>query len=321
MRNWNVSANDVAHGSHAGRHAPGVGCEHPRHRLVASVRSSPGSTLTCRPRYDKRMDKVPAPATRNSRGPIARCNAAVGARHLMNRLIAIAILAGTLSACAQDPRNLTITEENQDSFMEELKDATLTGEEFGLITTAQMRRALATSFEAEGPVFIGKTVGDIIEEERAFLAAAEARQAEEDRLAAEAQAAADARVAELRQALTLTIFDKGFRPSDVRNGQFEDFILIQAAYENTSGKDIRAFRGSVQFADLFGKEIYTTTLTISDRLAAGANATWSGQIRYNQFKADQQALRNTALEDMNIGWRPASIMFADGTTIGEPPAE
>ena len=239
----------------------------------------------------------------------------------MNRLIAIAILAGTLSACAQDPRNLTITEENQDSFMEELKDATMTVEEFGLITTAQMRRALATSFEAEGPVFIGKTVGDIIEEERAFLAAAEARQAEEDRLAAEAQAAADARVAELRQALTLTIFDKGFRPSDVRNGQFEDFILIQAAYENTSGKDIRAFRGSVQFADLFGKEIYTTTLTISDHLAAGANATWSGQIRYNQFKADHQALRNTALEDMNIGWRPASIMFADGTTIGEPPAE
>ena len=166
-----------------------------------------------------------------------------------------------------------------------------------------------------------KTVGDIIEEERAFLAAADARQAEEDRLAAEAQAAADARVAELRQALTLTIFDKGFRPSDVRNGQFEDFILIQAAYENTSGKDIRAFRGSVQFADLFGKEIYTTTLTISDPLAAGANATWSGQIRYNQFMADQQALRNTALEDMNIGWRPASIMFADGTTIGEPPAE
>ena len=42
--------------------------------------------------------------------------------------------------------------------MEELKDATLTVEEFGLITTAQMRRALATSFEAEGPVFIGKTV-------------------------------------------------------------------------------------------------------------------------------------------------------------------
>ena len=239
----------------------------------------------------------------------------------MNRLIAIAILAGTISACEQDPRNLTITEENQDSFMEELTDATLTVEEIGLLTAAQMRRAFATGLGAEGPVFIGKTVGDVIEEERTFRAAANARQAEEDRLAAEAKAAADALVAELRQAITLTIFDKGFRPSDALNGRFEDLILIQAAYENTSGKDIRAFRGSVQFADLFGTEIYTTNFTISNPIAAGANTTWSGQIRYNQFMADQQALRNTDLEDMNIEWRPASILFADGTTIGEPPAE
>ena len=115
----------------------------------------------------------------------------------MNRLIAIAILAGTISACEQDPRNLTITEENQDSFMEELTDATLTVEEIGLLTAAQMRRAFATGLGAEGPVFIGKTVGDVIEEERTFRAAANARQAEEDRLAAEAKAAADGVVARI----------------------------------------------------------------------------------------------------------------------------
>ena len=142
----------------------------------------------------------------------------------MNRLIAIAVLAGALSACEQDPRNLTITEENQDSFMEELAYATLTVEEVGLLTAAQMRRALATGFGAEEPVLIGKTVGDVIEEERTFRAAANARQAEEDRLAAEAKAAADALVAELRQAITLTVFDKGFRPSDALNGRFEDLI-------------------------------------------------------------------------------------------------
>lgn len=238
----------------------------------------------------------------------------------MNRFIVVAILVGTYG-CGQNPRNLTITEENEDSFMEELKDATLTVEETGLLTAAQMRRGLAEGFGGEAPVFVGKTVGEVIEQERTFRAEAAERQAEQDRLAAEAKAEADALVAELRKAITLTIFEKSFRPSDAINGRFEDFIIIQAAYENTSGNDIRAFRGAVQFTDLFGEEIYTTNLTISDPIAAGAKATWSGQIRYNQFMADQQNLRNADLEDMNIVWRPASIIFADGTTIGEQQVE
>ena len=234
-----------------------------------------------------------------------------------SRLIAVAVLAFALSGCTQDPRNLRITEENQDTFMDELADATLTVEEVRLLTGAQLRRAFAENLGGDGPVIVGKTVAEVIEEERTFRDEADARKAEEDRLAAEATAAADARVAELRKALTLTIFDKSFRPSDAMNGRFEDLILIQAAYENTSGKDIRAFRGSVQFTDLFGEQIYVTNLTISDPIAAGANATWSGQIRYNQFMSDQQELRNTDLDDMRIVWRPASIMFADGTTIGD----
>ena len=239
----------------------------------------------------------------------------------MNRLTAITILIVALSGCEQNPRDFTITEENQDSFMEELQDATLTVEEFGLLTAAQLRRGLAEGFGGEAPVFIGKTVGEVIEEERTFSAEAEARQAEQDRLALEAKAEADALVAELRGALALTIFDKSFVPSNFRAERYEDYITIQAAYENTSGKDIRAFRGVVRFADLFGAEIYTASLTISDPIADGENATWTGQIDYNQFRNDHEALRNKDLDDMNIEWRPASIIFADGTTIGEPAAQ
>lgn len=241
---------------------------------------------------------------------------------IMNRFTVIAILTVALSGCGQNPLDLTITEENQDSIMEELEDAKLTVEEFELLATAQIRRGLVNGFFGGGaPSFIGKTLGEVIEQERTFRTEADTLEAEKDRLALEAKAEADALVAELRGALALTIFDKGFVPSDFRAGRRDDNVTIPAAYENTSGKDIRAFRGAVQFADLFGEEIYTMNLTISDPIAVGEKATWAGQIDYNEFRDDHQALHNKDLDDMNIVWRPASIIFADGTTIGEQGAQ
>ena len=80
---------------------------------------------------------------------------------------------------------------------------------------------------------------------------------------------------------------------------------------------MRAFRGRVQFTDLFGKEICAINLTISDPVTAGVEAMWNGTVKYNQFIPQQQNLRNAELKDMKVVWLPASILFADGSTLGE----
>jgi hypothetical protein len=164
---------------------------------------------------------------------------------------------------------------------------------------------------------VGKTVGELIDEERKFETDAKAKEAEEQRLAAEARAKEEAQAAELRKAVNLTVFDKGFVPSDPYSSRFDDFITLKCAYENTSGKDIRAFRGSVRFTDLFGAPIYAVNLTIDDPVAAGSKATWSGTIKFNQFVESHVRLRNAALQDMKVIWEPRSILFADGSQIGE----
>jgi hypothetical protein len=73
----------------------------------------------------------------------------------------------------------------------------------------------------------------------------------------------------------------------------------------------------VHFTDLFGKEIYDCGLTISDPIRAGEKANWDGSIEYNQFMGQHKAFRNAELKDMRIVWVPESILFEDGTQIGE----
>lgn len=213
-----------------------------------------------------------------------------------------------LVACAPDPLEYRITEANQESIMDDLKDSKMTTEQFQLLVAAQMRSALD-----ENVSLVGKTVGEVISDERIHQAEQAARKAEEERLAEEARLKAEADAAVLREAITLTVYDKGFI-----EGRFEDQITIKIAYENTSDKDIRAFTGVTRFLDLFGREIFKSNITIDDPIAVGSKETWSGGIDYNQFMDTHQKLRNTDLEDMRVEWLPATILFSDGTVLGEP---
>lgn len=231
---------------------------------------------------------------------------------------ALIVLAMVVAACGSDPHNLKITDANKDTYMKDMAQTKgLTVEEIGLLTSFEMRRAASGVFgRGAAPSAVGKTVGQIIDDERKLQADAKAREREQQRLAAEAKAKEDAEAAELRKAINLTVFQKDFHSADIQSGDFEDRINFKCVYENTSGKDIRAFKGAIRFADLFGTEIYTVNLTVSDPIAAGQKATWFGGIKYNQFVRQHQELRNAELANMKIEWRPASIIYADGTTVG-----
>jgi hypothetical protein len=228
-----------------------------------------------------------------------------------------AALAFTL-ACAKDPHKLSITEQNKDNFMDSIKDSKrLTVDETRLLFAYQMRNAAAKAFGGTQKSMVGKTVGDLIDEERQFEDKAKKDQEEQKRLADEAKAKEEASAAELRKTVNLSVYKKSFRSADPTAGSYEDYIVIKCAYENTSGKDIRAFRGKLRFADLFGSEIYESGLTISDPIKAGAKATWSGSIKYNQFLDADVKLKNADLKDMKVEWVPLSVIFADGTKTGE----
>jgi hypothetical protein len=190
-------------------------------------------------------------------------------------------------------------------------------EEIRLLMGRQLRVTLAQQLGQATPAWVGQTLEAVIADERKYRDDAKAKEAEAAKLAAEAKSAAEAKQAELRKAINLTVFEKGFIPSNPSAGRYSDYLTFKTAYENTSGKDIRAFRGAVRFADLFGQAIISVNLTIQDPIAAGQKATWSGTIEYNQFLDTHKKLQNHELQNMKVTWLPESIIFTDGTQIGE----
>lgn len=238
----------------------------------------------------------------------------------MRRLLRVGavLVAMSFVACAKDPRLIRITETNKDSFVEQIKDLKgLTVEESRLLFALLMRNSLSAGLGQAPPSLVGKTIGDLISEQRTFETDAKKREEDQARLAAEAKAKEDALAAELRKAINLTVFEKGFVARDAMAERYEDLLLIKCAYENTSGKDIRAFDGSVRLTDLFDKPVFESGLTISEPIRAGEKANWTGSIHYNQFKDSHRSLRNAELKDLKVVWLPKSIIYADGTKIGK----
>jgi hypothetical protein len=160
-------------------------------------------------------------------------------------------------------------------------------------------------------------VGQLIDEAKKDAEAEKTEADKQKRLAEEAKAKEEATAAELRKSLTLTVYQKSFLPSDAMSGRYQDHITIRCAYENSAAKDIRAFKGTILFRDLFGVEIYRSGLTISDPVKVGTKANWDGTINYNQFIEAQQRFRNAELKDMKVIWLPRTIIFADGSKIGD----
>jgi hypothetical protein len=215
--------------------------------------------------------------------------------------------------CSADPHKVKITNENKDKLLDEIKDMKgLTVGETRMLIGYFMRQGIGKAMGQPGPEMVGKTVGDLIKEQRDFESKAKTEEDRQNALAEEAKRREDARAAELRKAVNLTVYEKGFQKVD-----YQEYITIKCAFENTSGKDIRAFTGAVAFTDLFGKSIYESHLTISDPVKAGAKGTWDGSINYNQFISEESRLKNSDLKDMKVIWKPASILFADGSSIGE----
>ena len=234
----------------------------------------------------------------------------------MNSKVGLTILifaALLFSGCGKDPKQVRITEQNKDTYLKDIKDMKgLTVEEVGLLLTSQMADGARKAFGGDERKIVGKTVGELLVALKKEAADRDAEAKKQETLAAAARAKEEAQAAELRKAVNLTVASKGFQKAD-----YEEYITIKVAYENTSGKDVRAFHGKIQFTDLFGKEIYESGLTTSDPVKAGESKIWNGNIRYNQFMENQKALRFTALTDMKVVWKPAAILFVDGSKIGE----
>jgi len=226
------------------------------------------------------------------------------------RFIVAVLLSLVLVACS-NVKDLKFTKDNEEQVMEKVrKSKDLTGEEVALLIAALMRTSLS------GSGLEGKTVGQLIQEQKNIAAEAEAKEKEAKRLAEEAAKKEAAVAAELSKHIMVAPFKKSFHKADYRNYEYEDKISVAFVIENRSNKDIKAFKGETIFKDAFGEPIISTNLTYDKGIKAGEKKNWYGELEYNWLMSDQRKFRDTELENMEFEWKPKAIIFTDGSKIG-----
>lgn len=107
--------------------------------------------------------------------------------------------------------------------------------------------------------------------------------------------------------IAVTLVSKNFSEE-----QFSEAFEIVLQFNNKTGKDVRAFDGTLVFNDLLGNEILSSGIAVNDALSKGGDLIWSGSIDYNQFKQTHKAFRAAKAEDINMLFVLSKVLFVDG---------
>jgi len=205
------------------------------------------------------------------------------------RSILLVLFFSFLVACSNSNVNdLKFTKHNKEQVIEKIrKSKDLTGEEVDLL----MANLMQTTSDIEG-----KTVGQLIQEQRYIVAKAKV-------------------AAELSKYILVTPFKKSSHYQNLNIG----FVI-----ENKSNKDIKAFKGEIKFKDVFGEELGIMDLIYEEGVKAGQKKNWYCEQNllididdhgfFEQRK--RRKFRDTKLENMEFEWKPKVIVFADGSELG-----
>jgi hypothetical protein len=89
-------------------------------------------------------------------------------------------------------------------------------------------------------------------------------------------------------------------------------ITFSVAFQNGTGKGIRAFDGTLIFTDLLGNEILGAKLAVNNAIGQGQSLDWEGKLDYNQFIASHESLRNAEIQNTKSVFVLKRILFQDG---------
>lgn len=220
----------------------------------------------------------------------------------MRKIIYVLLLA-LFASCSSSVMNKPYSEKTLQEDMVEIKKE-LSEEDFEILTGY----ILLAAFTEEKN--LGKTYNDLLKEGQEMQAEADKQEAEAKALAEKAKAAELDRIKRLGDALTVSLFEKGFLEHS-----YSEYITYKFALENKTEKNIKAFKGKVLFRDLFDEDIYELGLTFDDGLPANYSGNWDVMSDYNQFMDADVLLKSKGIEDMKITWVPEKIIFEDGTTL------
>ncbi len=105
---------------------------------------------------------------------------------------------------------------------------------------------------------------------------------------------------------------KGQKPAPVVN---KNLISFDVMFKNISSKDIRAFKGYINFYDIFNSELKKITFTSLSEIPAGESIVQRFTLDLNEINKSNVAYKNLKKEDIKVEWLPERLIHTDNTVI------
>lgn len=193
--------------------------------------------------------------------------------------------------------------DQKEKILQEVAKAQLPEQEVQLL----MQALMAEAFGARK--LDGKTIGDIIDEQKKINEEKQKKE-EEEKIKAEKLAQ------ELAGYLTVSVENKVNVPRDTSKWIFNDSVKIDLLVANNSKKDISGFKGEVTYKDLFGDTILTSNYKNDAGIKSGEAKRIPLVIELNEFMPEHKKFFNTDLSKMKVIWNTKQIVFSDGQMLG-----
>lgn len=202
-----------------------------------------------------------------------------------------------LTSCS-NPLNRKYSDKTLEEDAKAIKESKKVNDDDAELLATYIMRAKLTNENIEGMTYADmlKKAKDIKAEQKA-LADKAAKEETEKRQ-------------RLGSAINVALYDIGYQKAD-----YDDYIVYNMAFENKSGKDIKAVKGTLLITDLFDKEIKKINIVFDDGVKANDTYKTSYTTDYNQFMDEDQSLRSKTMKEIKFLWTPEKILFEDGTTL------
>ena len=136
-------------------------------------------------------------------------------------------------------------------------------------------------------------------------------------LSKEMQDKAAAEQEKMNHITTIALVSKTFVPEDSSKRIYDDYLSFEFAIENQTDKNIKAMKIMVTFKDTFGDEIFTSFFKLEENLTSKQKLVRVFSWKFNQFDAQLMRLKNIDFKNIVLDARPVTVIFEDGTKLGE----
>lgn len=191
----------------------------------------------------------------------------------------------------------------------------LTVEETALLHRYLARVRVESADSPEPPNLVGRTVGDLITEQRQWETAHAEGIAADRQHASNWKARVSKQMSEMNEALAVTVLESSDVPDSGGDLKQTRSLMVRMTLLNRGPREIAEVEGALRYSDVYGRDLFDGSLTIREPLPPGETVERSHYLDCVPFMDNAGPMQRARLADTKVIWEPRSIRYSDGTAL------